>query len=398
MHFKGGIPMAPDQLLTNAIEFGRQAAPRAAEIEQARHLPRDLVEKMRALELFAMFVPKSHGGLEMSLPESLAVFEELAAADGVFGWLAMIGSHLPLVASALPRSGFDALYGDGPDLIGGGSVTPSGTAEIIDGGYRVNGRWPFASGCQHADYMFAFCLTTADGQPIKSTVQDAPPLRVVIVPAQQWQIEDTWHAAGLKGTGSHHVTLKNVVVPDTMSYDLLAARPSIDGPLYALGPIGILLYHLGAVAVGIAEGAIRDLVDMTNGGRRQLFARLAMRDSEVFQHELGLADADLHAARAYLNAEADNGWRNARAREPADPLRSARGPQAMAWIVATCAKVVDRCYTLGGGAALYESSPLQRRLRDAHATTQHVIAHYKSFAQAGRLRLGFPPVNPLTGR
>ena len=391
--------MATDQMLANAIEFGRRAAPRAAEIEQARHLPRDLVEGMRALKLFAMFVPKSHGGLEMGLLESLAVFEELAAADGVLGWLAMIGSHLPLVASALPRAGFNALYENGPDVIGGGSVTPSGTAEIIDGGYRVNGRWPFASGCQHADFMFAFCIATKDGKPVKSYVEDAPPLRVVIVPAKEWQIEDTWHAVGLKGTGSHHVSLKDVVVPESMSYDLLAARPSLDGPLYALGPIGILLYHLGAVAVGIAEGAMRDLIDMASSGRRQLFARAAMRDSEVFQHELGLADADLHAARGYLNVEADSAWRSSAAsQQPVDPVRFARGPQAMAWIVATCAKVVDRCYALGGGSALYESSPLQRRLRDAHATTQHVIAHYKSFAQAGRLRLGFPPVNPLTGR
>jgi alkylation response protein AidB-like acyl-CoA dehydrogenase len=388
--------MTSDPLLANAIEFGRQAASRAAEIEQARQLPRDLVEGMRALKLFAMFTPRSHGGLEIGLPQSLAVFEELAAADGALGWLAMIGSHLPLVASALPRAGFNALYAHGPDVIGGGSVTPSGTAEIIDGGYLVNGRWPFASGCQHADYMFAFCVTTKDGQPVKSAVTEAPPLRVVIVPAKEWQIEDTWHAVGLKGTGSHHISLKNVSVPNSMSYDLVAAKPSIDGPLYALGPIGLLLYHLGAVAVGIAEGAMRDLVEAANSGRRQLFARAAMRDSEVFQHELGLADADLHAAHAYLNAEAESGWHNAASQAP-DAMRAVRGPQAMAWIVSTCAKVVDRCYTLGGGSALYESSPLQRRLRDAHATTQHVIAHYKSFAQAGRVRLGFPPINPLTG-
>jgi alkylation response protein AidB-like acyl-CoA dehydrogenase len=127
--------------------------------------------------------------------------------------------HAPAVAAATvaPKNG--------PDVIVAGSAVPGGAADQTAGGYRINGRWPFASGCEHADWMFAFCLETKDGAPVR-TSSGGPPLRIAMLPARQWAIEDTWHSAGLKGTGSHHISLKDVFVPEATLMDPYSAQPN----------------------------------------------------------------------------------------------------------------------------------------------------------------------------
>ncbi|HEY6457318.1 MAG TPA: acyl-CoA dehydrogenase family protein [Steroidobacteraceae bacterium] len=389
------MPVTAQSLLSHARELAARAADRAVESEVARTLAPDLVAALREIGIFRMFVPRSHGGLELEFPETLPIIEALACGDGAIGWTAMIGSHLPLFAAPLPRRSFDQLYSNGPDLIGAGAAVPAGRAEVTEGGFVVSGRWPFASGCRHADYIFGFCVAMNEAEPVAGPADGAPSLRAVLVPAGAWGIEDTWYAAGLKGTGSHHVTLSNVRVPEEMTYDILTTKSNIAGPLYCAGPFFLLALHVGAVAVGVAEGAIRDLVANANSGRRQLRARMDLRDNPLLQHELGRADADVRAARAFLYSQCESYWHTATAGKIIDFAAGAAGLQALAWITATCARATDLCYTLGGGVALYESSPLQRRLRDIHAVTQHSFTHLRRFGGVGRLRLGFPAVHPL---
>jgi alkylation response protein AidB-like acyl-CoA dehydrogenase len=377
-------------MLAEAKALGASAAKLAAANESARRVDPALVAQMRDIGIFRMFVPRSHGGLELDFPASLDIFAALTAGDGAAGWVAMIGSHLPLLASALPRAGFDALYSRTPDLIGGGSVTPAGVVVEEPGGYRVSGRWPFASGCTHADVLFGFCVAMRDGEPIPGPKPGVPAIRVIFAPASQWTIEDTWHAAGLRASASHHVKLTDARVSQEMTFPLGAAKAGVAGPLYRAGPVALLTLHMGAIAVGLAEGAIDDIVSLALPGKRQLFAPTTMKDTPLFQHEIGSVEASVRAARALLHSETERCWARALRGEPFDPAALIRNRQSMTWIAATCASAVDKCFTLGGGAALYDASPLQRRLRDAHAVTQHVIVHQKWFAEAGRVRLGFP--------
>lgn len=378
------------RMLADVKDLVPRVASLAAANEAARRVDPALVAQMREIGVFRMFVPRSHGGLELDFPASLDILAALTAADAAAGWVAMIGSHLPLLASALPRASFDALYARTPDLIGGGSVTPAGVVVEDPGGYRVSGRWPFASGCTHADVLFGFCVAMRDGEPIPGPRPGVPAIRVIFAPASQWTIEDTWHAAGLRATASHHIKLADAHVPGEMTFTLGAAKACVAGPLYHAGPVALLILHMGAVAVGLAEGAINDIVSLAMPGKRQLFAPAAMKDTPLFQHEIGSAEAAVRAARALLHAETERCWARARGGDPFDPAALIRNRQSMTWIAATCAGAVDKCFTLGGGAALYDTSPLQRRLRDAHAITQHVIVHQKWFAEAGRVRLGFP--------
>ena len=360
-------------------------AMRAAEIEAARRIPLDLVETLRAIGVFRMLAPKSHGGLELDLWTVLRILTALAKIDGSVGWVVMLSSGAGNLASLLPRETYDQIYRDGPDVIFAGSSQPAGTAEAVEGGMRVSGRWPFVSGCQHADWMVNMCVMTKDGQPLPGPIDGVPKMQVVFLPATYGQIEDTWHAAGLKGTGSHHVVLRDTLVPVTNLADVSSGTSCLPGlPVYS-APLQILPLIHAALALGIAEGALDDLAEMAGTGRRQYRAARAMRDSEVLQYELGFAQANFRAARSYLETQTASHWSHARAGTLRDEALMAEGTQAGVWITNACLRVAEMCFALGGGSAVYEGSKLQRRLRDLHVAAQHASVQQRNYVDAGKL-------------
>jgi indole-3-acetate monooxygenase len=372
------------RLLADIRRMAPMIAARAAEIEAARRIPLDLVETLRSIGVFRMLAPKSHGGLELELSAVLKIIAVLAKIDGSFGWAAMIGSGASLFASLLPRETYDQIYRDGPDVIFAGSTQPSGTAEAVEGGLRVNGRWPFASGCQHADWILAACVMSKDGQPLPGPIDGVPMTQFVFLPAAYWQIEDTWHSAGLKGTGSHHVGLRDTLVPVANFADPSSGISCLPGPLYS-APLRIIPLLHAPVALGIAEGALDDLAEMAGTGRRQFRAARAMRDSEVLQYELGCAQANFRAARSYLEIQAASHWSHARAGTLRGEAIMTEGTQAAVWITNACLRVAEMCFALGGGSAVYEDSMLPRRLRDLHVAAQHAYVQQRRYIDAGRL-------------
>jgi alkylation response protein AidB-like acyl-CoA dehydrogenase len=379
---------AAERVLADILELAPAIAARAGEIEAARRMPLDLVEALRSIGIFRMLVPRSHGGLELDLPAVLEISAALARIDGSVAWIAMVAGGGAIGATMLPRETYDQVYQNGPDVIFSGAGVPGGTAEPAGEGCRVSGRWPFASGCQHADLIFGLSVMTRDGRPLPGPADGVPLIQAFFLPAQQWQIEDTWHAAGLKGTGSHHVALSNVLVPAANFFSFGGGAPCVPGPLYQ----GLLQHlaqlNLGAVALGMAESALDELVALANTGRKQQRAAAPMRDSETFQGELGRVEAELRAARAFLEVQAASHWGHALAgtlKNDASLMQQAN--QAGIWVTATCVRAADACFALGGGSAVYESSPLQRRLRDIHVAAQHASVHQRHYVGAGKLLL-----------
>jgi indole-3-acetate monooxygenase len=373
------------RLLADIRILARDIAARAAEIESARRIPPDLLESLRSIGVFRMFVPQSHGGLELDLPTGLEIITQLGKIDGSVGWTAMIGSGSSVFAPSLPRQTYEEVYRNGPDTIFAGSIQPAGTAEALASGWRVNGRWPFASGCQHADWMVGFCVMTDGGRPILGE-GGRPLIRGVALPARDWHIEDTWYAAGLKGTGSHHIALKDVVVPPENFFDFENGVPCLSGPLYQAVPHLFPLLQ-GALDVGIAEGAVDDLLELANTGRQQFRAAVSMRESETFQFELGRVAAELRAARAFHQVQVASHWRHALAGTLRDETLFTQGTQCGIWVATACVRVVDACFALAGGSAVYESSPLQRRMRDLHVAAQHATIHQRHYVAAGKAAL-----------
>jgi alkylation response protein AidB-like acyl-CoA dehydrogenase len=373
------------RLLADIRLMAPMIAMRAAEIEAARRIPLDLVETLRSIGVFRMLPPRSHGGLELDLWTVLKILTALGKIDGSLGWVVMLSSGAGNLASLLPRETYDQIYRDGPDVIFAGSSQPAGTVEAVEGGLRVNGRWPFVSGCQHADWMVNMCVMIKDGQPLPGPIDGIPQMRIVFLPATCWQIEDTWHAAGLKGTGSHHVVIRDALVPMVNLADLSSGVSCLPGSRLYNAPLQILPLIHAALALGIAEGALDDLAEMAGTGRRQFRAASAMRDSEVLQYELGCAQANFRAARSYLEIQAASHWGHARAGTLRDEALMAEGTQAGVWITNACLRVAEMCFALGGGSAVYEGSKLQRRLRDLHVAAQHASVQQRNYIDAGKL-------------
>jgi alkylation response protein AidB-like acyl-CoA dehydrogenase len=376
------------RLLAQIQELAPAIAARTAEIEAGRRLPPDLVETLRSIGVFRLFVPESHGGMELDLPTALEIITALARIDGSVGWCVMIGSGSAIFASMASRQTYEQAYRNGPNVITAGSAQPAGTVEAVGDNWRVNGRWPFASGCQHADWIIGFCIVTRDGIPLPGAAGPGGPpmIRGIMMPARDWQIEDTWQVAGLKGTGSHHVAIRDKVVPSANLFDPAQGAPCVPGPLYQAVPQLLPLLH-GAAIVGMAEGALSELVALANTGRQQLRAPAPMRESEMFQGELGRIAADLRAARAALQVQAASHWHHALAGTLKTDALLVQSTQTAAWIATTCVRVADACFALGGSSALYETSPLQRRMRDAHAAAQHAVAQQRNYVGAGKLLL-----------
>jgi alkylation response protein AidB-like acyl-CoA dehydrogenase len=370
-----------EQMLAEIRRLGPGIARRAAEIEAARDVPRDIVDALRAIGIFRMFVPRSHNGLDIDLPSGLEICAALSRVDGSVGWTAMIGSGSTLFVPLLPRETYERVYHNGPDVFVAGSTAPLGRAVAAPGGWRISGRWPFASGCRHAEWIAGFCMMHEHGKPLRG--QDGRPLvRAVLLPAGDWRIHDTWYTAGLKGTGSHDIALNDKFVPE--SYFFSFGTPGcIPGPLPRTVPHFLPLF-LGAAAIGMAEGAIDDLMTLAWTPPPQPSSAASMRESEVFQYEVGRLAADLKAARAMLSDQASTQWRHALAGGVTGEALVNEGVQAGIWIVSTCVGIADSCFAIAGGTAVYETSPLPRRMRDLHAAAQHARIHQRQYVAGGK--------------
>jgi len=380
--------LATAEIAARIHDVAPELRARSAEYEALRRIPVDVIETLRSIGVFRMYAPRKFGGLELDLPLGLDILSILSRIDGSLGWTAMIGGGSAIVLPSLPRQTLERVYASSPDIICGGSAQPAGTAEAVSGGFRVNGRWPFASGCQHADWLFALCVMTRDGKPLPGLLgAGGPPLvRAVALPASEFIIEDTWFAAGLKGTGSHHIVLKDKQVAADHFCDFPDSIACLDGPLYQSILQMLPLFHC-AFSVGVARGALDDLLAMAASGRQQQRAMTSMRDSETFQYELGRVATDIAASEFALQGGAAKLWAHAVAGTLRTDVLLAESTALGGWLAGSCSRAADICFTLGGGSAVYDSSPLQRRMRDLHAAAQHATIHQRHFTRAGQALL-----------
>jgi alkylation response protein AidB-like acyl-CoA dehydrogenase len=376
-----GIGSQETALLAGVEALSGRLAEAAPATEQARRVPIELVEELRRVGVFRMFAPVAAGGLDLPIVPTMKVLETLASADGSVGWISMIGCHGPLFFGQLGPAALAQIYTAGPDVIGGGSVRPEGGAQAHESGWQVDGEWGFASGCEHADWLYVWCVEMRGGLPA-TTAEGAPQLRMVVQPARAFTVVDTWDVVGMRGSGSHHVVLEKAIVAD--GYTLALGDMRSPGQMRTNS---IAMLHLGAVAVGIAEGALRDVTALVLSGRQRLYSPTALINSALAQHGFGKAEADVQAARAYIHAEAarcdaagDDDW----------PERSAAAAQAACWAAQTCAAAIDSLFSIGGGTSIQSASPIQRRLRDIHTLLQHTLIQPRTYLGAALQRWGVP--------
>ena len=371
-----------DQVLSRISALAPVVAQYARDAEQDRRLPAELVSALKSARIYGMLVPRRYGGLELDPPSAFQAVAALARLDGSVGWNAMIGHIGALMPFLASPTLCEQIFQDGRDHIMAGSGQPVGTAERVPGGWKVTGVWPFASGCENAEWIGGTCVMMEGGSPIDAPHGPGPMTRTCFMAAEHWEIRDTWHTLGLKGTGSHHVALTDVFVPDENFLEFPFGASFAPDPIFARFPRVLVLAH-AAVAVGIAEGAIMDLIELARPGVKQLFMTTPLVETERFKEGLARLDAELMAARALLDAQINGVWRDSK-REPAKDLAGmAEQLQAAVWVTAACVRVAEGCFELAGSRAVYESSSLQRRVRDLRVAAQHAIVHPRHYVTAG---------------
>lgn len=367
------------------LEAVRGLGPRVRELapsqETARRLDPAIAAELGSLGVWGACVPRSVGGFEVPLPAQLEIFEELALADGSTGWCAMIGATAGIVHAFIEPDTARRLVD--PNVCTGGVFAPGGRVTAADGGYRVEGRWPFGSGVDHAVRMGLGVVLMEDGAP-RLLESGAPDLRGVLVDADAYEIVDTWHTSGLRGTGSHDVVADAFVGPERV-YSF--REPRHDGPLYAFPFFGLLAAAVASVCLGIARSAIDELVSLAaakvaTGQRRRLAER------PFVQMQVAQAEAELRAARSFLFGTVTESWERAERGIEASLADRAALRLAATNAARTSASVTDRMYEAGGGTSVYATSRLQRDFRDVHTATQHMMIAPATLELAGRILLG----------
>ena len=379
--------MPSSQPVDAARTIAALARDRAAEGERERKLSRDVVEAMIDAGFFRLCVPASVGGGEAPAATLVEVCEELARGDSAAGWCIAVMATAGMPAAYLPHDSALEIYGDERSVVGG-VFAPRGRAVADGDRYRVTGRWPFSSGVDHCTWVMGGCVVEENGAP-RMLDGGRPDVELAIFPKEQVQVIDTWNVSGLKATGSHDIAVEDLEVPRERATSVITREPVEPGLLYAFPPFGLLALTIAGTALGIARAAIDDLLDLA-GAKTPTGSSRTLAERPVTQTRIAQAEATFLSARAFLYDAIAAAWQAAV--ETGEVAVEGRATLRLAATHATAAAAaaVDTAYDLGGGTAIYETSPLQKRFRDVHAATQHMLIGPTTWELTGRLMLGLP--------
>ena len=376
------------------VERARALAPRIAQaapaIEAERQLPHPIVDALHQGGLFRMLLPCSIGGEELPLVGYVQAIEEIAKADASAAWCVAQICGASTIAASLDREVAREIFAPGA-LLAVGPPHASGKAIAMPGGYRISGNWQFASGSRHAAWMAAHCpVFEADGTPRRHE-SGAPVERTLIFPKSEATIADVWRVIGLKGTGSDSYSAADLFVPvqrTTASFGRDPAEKRERGPLYRFTTFQLHGASFAAIAIGLAQASLDAFVELAQG-KTPYGAKYVLRDNNVVQSQIGMAQTQLLGARVFLLHALGEMHEAARA-------GGFTVEQRVRLRMASCngsligRQVVDACYHGAGATAIFESNPFERRFRDVHTVSQQVQSHAALFEAIGQYYLGLP--------
>ena len=363
--------------LARAQALAPRIAAAADAIDEARELPADLADEMKAQGLFRLLVPGSVGGEEMDWPDYLDVVRTVAAADASVGWCLNQGAVFATTCCRAPPALAREVWGDARTVVGNGP--PQGRVELtpVAGGFRLRGRWMFSSGCRHANWLAA--LSGGAGQPP----------RLHLLPREDAELVDVWDVRGLRGTGSFSFRVDDVLVPDarTMRLDVPPREP---GPIYVI-PQGLLFAcGFGSVALGVARAGLDATIELA-ADKRPRFGSAPLCEDPVIQRQIGQAEAQWAAAKALLSEAVATVWQAVRARGRIDLAERIALRMAGTHAIRQSAAVVDSAYNLSGSSSIFAERAIQRRFQDIHVITQQIQGREAHYETAGQFFLGLEP-------
>jgi 3-hydroxy-9,10-secoandrosta-1,3,5(10)-triene-9,17-dione monooxygenase len=390
--------MKPDELIDRARGLAPVLRERAQLCEDGRSLPSVTVADFRAAGFLRTLQPARFGGHELSPDTLFELAREVGRACGSSAWcLALFGLHGRIVG-LFEEAAQEDVYGVEGDAVVAGVFDPTGTAVAARhagaAGLRIRGRWRFASGCEHADWLALAARVARDPEgPL-------PDVRCVLVPARAVRIEDTWHVAGLRGTGSHDVVVEDVFVPAHRAVSFLdLARGAAPGTLvntsslFRLPLVPILALVMAGPALGLAASTIETCAAVGSlaapvPGPRGVPDPAALRLAVT----LGEALVELDTVGTLVRRDLADVARWDRARGFLEREARVRYRLHGAFAVDRCRQLVGRLFAASGTRALFGASPIQRAFRDLHAMAAHAALRLDAAAEElGRQELGFPP-------
>jgi 3-hydroxy-9,10-secoandrosta-1,3,5(10)-triene-9,17-dione monooxygenase len=311
----------------------------------------------------------------------------LAQGCGSSAWVFAVHSEHSWVVGNLSEQAQHDVWDGNPHAVASASFAPSGSAEAVPGGHRLTGRWGFASGCDHAQWVLLGSMTKGSG---------APESRMFLVPMSQVEVIDDWDVLGLRGTGSKSIAVKDVMVPATHSVSLHELKRGIapgasvhaGNPLYRTPRNLLALFSLSSAVVGLAERAVTEFVEFTRE-RRSRGLRVADLEAVQLMVSEAAAQAETAALIGEHTIERNTAMVEARHEISAEQVAwSRRNASYSAQLAQSAVKLI---FEAAGGTALYASNPLQEIFRDTMAASAHLsLSWHRSAPMYGQIRLGLP--------
>jgi alkylation response protein AidB-like acyl-CoA dehydrogenase len=340
-------------------------------------------------------LPRRYEGGEVEPATFVAAVEEIAKADASTAWCVGQGSGCSMAAAYLDPGVVREIFGDAQAVLAWGPVGPNAKATAVEGGYRVNGTWLYASGSRHAEWLGGHCpLVDAQGAPCLGP-DGKPAERTVLFRKTNAVIRDVWQVVGLKGTGSDTYTVSDLFVPAQYTFTREAAADRREtGALYRFTTFQLFGVGFAGIALGIARATLDALIQLASVKVPMLAAK-PLRDNAVVQSQVACAEAKLQSSRALLMQTLDQMWALASAGESFTIQQRATLRLAAVHAIHQSKDVVDTAYHLAGGSAIFENQAFERRLRDIHAVTQQVQSQIVNFEVVGQVLLGLPSTSKL---
>jgi alkylation response protein AidB-like acyl-CoA dehydrogenase len=358
-------------------------------IEKTQRFPAHLLDALHEARLFRMLLPRSVDGDAFEPGAYVLAVEAAARADGSVGWCLSIANSTGLIAGYMEPRFAREIWGDPRAVVAWGPPNEH-KAAAVPGGYRVTGRWDFASGCRHSTWMGAHGLAVEPDGSLRLNAEGKPTLKSWLFPTGEANRLDNWHPIGLRGTASESYELNGLFVSDdfTSTREDPAARIE-RGPLYAFPQQTMYSVGIASVALGIARGMIEEFMELVCRKTPRGMTRLA--DSNVIQAEIARCEARLGAARAYLLDTLATIYAAADDIAPIDVPSRARVRLAAAHAITNAVAVADYTYKAAGVDAIFPGSPFERRFRDIHTVSQQIQSRDVHYETCGQVLLGSPP-------
>lgn len=361
----------------------------ADEIEETQDFPEPLISHMHDARVFQLLLPRSVGGVQADPVTYLHALIEVAEGDGSVAWNMFVANSACLLAPFLPPESAQKIY-DGPRAQMAWGFPAGQTADAVDGGYRVNGRWDFASGSRQATWMGAHGFVREKDGSLRLNERGTPLIRSWLFPAEQAELLDNWNPVGLRGTCSQSYNVHDVFVPEefssTREYPEQRREP---GPLYAIPQQGLYAVGVAGVAMGLARAmldAFRDLaMEKTPRGRPR------MADDRLVQAGYGRAEGQYGAALAFLENTVAQIYQGASEWDVIDFEQRARLRLACSHGIHAALDIADWVHKEAGVSSIFPGTPFERRWRDMHTLGAQIQARGAHFEAIGSIFLGEPP-------